>query len=102
MWLISCIFVFISAIEASDNPWRSLAIQDINFIHQQILANHPGPVDPANSKFITDLKKNFQQALELADDADSPEHYFFSLRKFIAGFRDGHVGLNLKLDLKKV
>lgn len=79
--------------QAAD-PWAALATRDLDAIHDLLLANHPGPVDPQNPVFKDWLEKGLREAKGRAANAVSLEDYQRALRSYANGFRDGHIGVN--------
>jgi hypothetical protein len=78
---------------ASTSPWSTLAEQDLRAAHQAILENHPGPVDGLNPAFRDWLEGGFTQTLGEAHQVRSFGGYMAVLRRYVAGFRDGHLSV---------
>ena len=78
--------------EAAD-PWATFATRDLDAIHDLLLANHPGPVDPQNPAFKDWLEKGLREAKARAANAASLEDYQRAVRFYTNGFRDGHIGV---------
>lgn len=84
------------------SPWSALAEEDLRVIHQTMLRHHPGPVDPLNPEFRNWLEGGYQKALRRARAARTFGGYWYALRYYIAGFRDGHVNLFPALSVDSV
>src|SRR5689334_1244891 len=84
---------------AADNPWASLLRLDVEAMHRELLASHPGAVDTLNRDFSRWLEAGYRQALERIKTCTSYEGYRFALEAYAAGFRDGH--LDLVTDLRR-
>lgn len=89
---IAAVALCVSA-QAAD-PWATLATRDLDAIHDLLLANHPGPVDPQNPTFKDWLRKGLREAKQRAASVASLEDYQRALRFYTNGFRDGHIGVN--------
>jgi hypothetical protein len=61
-------------------------------LHDDIAANHPGPVDPRDPGFAGRNDAQLALALRRASDARNYGDYFFALRQYVAAFDDGHMG----------
>ncbi len=78
-----------SAEPSSQDAYRA----DLAAIRDTILTHHPGPVNEANPAFAEWLEEGYQRALARADEINDPLSHFYGLSAFVAGFRDGHLGL---------
>jgi hypothetical protein len=78
---------------ADSSPWAQLAEQDVRAMHRIILESHPGPVDRENPGFSKWLEGGYREALARARRARSHGAYVATLRRYAAGFRDGHLQL---------
>ena len=58
------------------NQWAKLALQDLAAIESELQENHPGAVDPENSKFAQWMKQGYVEASKLAKKANSFEGYY--------------------------
>lgn len=74
-----------------DSPWKSLALEDLEAIKELINENHPGIVDDENLYFKTWLKRGYQEAKKSASKASSFDEYYYLTKRFINGFKDGHL-----------
>lgn len=89
-------FIALSAPLAAQLPaerdWGAALRQDAQALHDEIAANHPGPVNRKDPKFA--LRNDAQLALALRRSADARTYgdYFFALREYVASFNDGHIG----------
>jgi hypothetical protein len=81
---------------ASPSPWSTLAREDLEAIHRAVLENHPGPVDSQNPGFHVWLESGYRQSLEHARRARSFQGYTATLRRYVAGFRDGHLSIGFR------
>jgi hypothetical protein len=79
------------------NPWAQLAAADVEATRRNILDDHPGPVDPANPSFRIWLEGGYREALAGARRVRDFGGYAAVLRRYVAGFRDGHLGLSFGL-----
>jgi hypothetical protein len=79
------------------SPWSALATADVEAAHRIILDDHPGPVDAENPGFSDWLEGGYRTALAAARGVDSFGGYVGVLRRYVAGFRDGHLGLSFRV-----
>ena len=79
--------------------WSQIAVADLNEIHELILENHPGPVDPLNPSYSVWLEKGLKQSLDFAKGANTRADYHRAIRLYLNGFRDGHMGFSLNGDI---
>lgn len=79
------------------SPWARLTEVDLVAIRDLLLADHPGPHDPANPAFSRWMQEGFPPALERARAAGSFDAYAASLAMFVAGFHDGHLGITFEV-----
>lgn len=70
--------------------WSASAEADLRAAHAAMLANHPGPVDPANPGFMDVAEKALRSSLELAARAETDAGYDAVLASYQAAFRDDH------------
>ncbi len=71
--------------------WQARAQGDVTFLHDTIATHHPGPVDPENPAFRTQMDEAYARAMDLADDARSPADHHAALRAYVDSFNDGHL-----------
>jgi hypothetical protein len=76
----------------AERDWSVALRQDAQALHDDIAANHPGPVNRADPKFGKRNDAQLAIALERARTARSYADYFFALREYVASFDDGHMG----------
>jgi hypothetical protein len=76
----------------AERDWGAALRQDAQALHDDIAANHPGPVNPADPGFARRNDAQLALALSRARDAHSYADYFFALRQYVASFNDGHMG----------
>ncbi|MNF54854.1 Peptidase family S41 [compost metagenome] len=77
-------------IPASSN-WSRVAVNNITRAHEVIREAHPGVLDPTDQGFQQWFAQGFDQALELARQADSEGRALAALRFYTTGYRDGHL-----------
>lgn len=87
---------------ASKSPWAVMAEQDLQAIHRAVLESHPGPVDARNPGFSRWLEQGYRESLTHARAARSFGGYAAALRRYAAGFRDGHLSVSLSLEPAQV
>jgi hypothetical protein len=71
--------------------WGKAAVQDVEHMHQTLVADHPGPVDPDDPEFKERLESSYQFALERARKADDFGGYLYAIRSFTVPFHDEHL-----------
>jgi peptidase S41-like protein len=84
------------------SPWSLLAQNDIQAIHDQIVANHPGPVDTQNPAFREWLEGGFKTAMAKAAEVKTFGGYVAAVRYYGAGFRDGHLNSSVTVTQSQV
>ncbi|MGD8497210.1 MAG: S41 family peptidase [Gemmatimonadales bacterium] len=84
-----------SAQEAAPNPWAVLTRGDLAAIHQTLLENHPGPVDPLNPGYRRWFDDGYRRALAMADSVENLDGLRAVLSFYTSGFDDGHLGWGL-------
>ena len=67
--------------------------QDAQALHGEVVANHPGSVNPSDPGFVKRNDAQLKRALKRAHTARTYEDYFYALREYTAAFNDGHFGL---------
>ena len=80
-----------SAQSSAERSWGATLREDAHALHEDIAANHPGPVNPEDPGFARLNDAQLATALERAHDARSYADYFFALREYVAAFDDGHM-----------
>ena len=86
-----------AAIDESTD-WSTTFQGDMQAARRVILESHPGPVDALNPKFGDWLDSGFEQQMALAESIDTADEYVYGMRKYIGGFRDGHLGIRFNVD----
>lgn len=80
---------------AASNPWVALTRGDLDAIHETILDNHPGPVDPLNPGYRRWLEDGYRRALAMADSVENLDGLRAVLSFYTSGFEDGHMAWGL-------
>ena len=75
--------------------WAGTLRTDARAFHDDVAANHPGPVNAADPGFARRNDAQLALALDRARTATSFADYFFALRLYAASFDDGHVGFGV-------
>jgi hypothetical protein len=79
---------------APRSPWAGVAHADLDRVHEALVRDHPGAVDAENPGFARWLQEGFAEAKRSADAARSLDDAQAALRRFLAGFGDGHLGVD--------
>jgi hypothetical protein len=87
-----------SAANEESTDWSTTFQDDIQAARRTILESHPGPVDALNPGFGDWLNSGFEQQMALAESIDTADKYVYAMRKFVGGFRDGHLGIRFDID----
>ena len=87
-----------SAANEESTDWSTTFQDDIQAARRIIFESHPGPVDTLNPGFGDWLDSGFEQQMALAESIDTADEYVFAMRKFVGGFRDGHLGIRFDVD----
>lgn len=87
-----------SATEEESTDWATTFRDDLEASRRIILENHPGPVDAVNPGFRDWLQTGFELQMALADSVDTADEYVYAMRKYVGGFRDGHLGIRFDVD----
>ena len=94
------IFAIFAAAHAQDtaHPWSDIARADLKAIHQLLLDNHPGPVDPKNPGYRIWFEKGYRESLDRA--AARTISMITSARSLPIsnGFRDEHTNIAATID----
>jgi hypothetical protein len=85
---------FVLADEAHKKDWKNLTINDLSVMRQLIVASHPGAIDSHNESFTDWVERGYLEASQLSRRVNSSEDSQAVLNYYIAGFKDGHVGLS--------
>lgn len=75
----------------AQRDWGAALRQDAQALHDDIAANHPGPVNRLDPGFARRNDAALALALDRARAARSYADYFFALREYVSGFDDGHM-----------
>jgi len=73
--------------------WQAMTIADVDRIHELILENHPGSVDPSNAAFRQQLETVYKRASQLALETNNSAGHFYTMRAMTVPFRDLHLGI---------
>lgn len=82
----------VAAQPPAERDWGAALRGDAQALHDDIAANHPGPVNPQDPGFAKRNDAQLALALSRARDARNYADYFFALRQYVASFDDGHMG----------
>ncbi|MEE2526373.1 S41 family peptidase [Hyphobacterium sp. HN65] len=86
--LVAAVVIF-SWLQFGD--WQTRAVQDVQFVHDTILAHHPGPVDPENPEFLAQMDEALARAMPLAEAARTAFDHRAALDAYTDTFADGHL-----------
>ncbi|MFC5698725.1 S41 family peptidase [Pseudomonas sp. GCM10022186] len=75
----------------ANSSWSQVAVRNITRAHEIIREAHPGVLDPTDQGFQQWFVKGYDEALELARQADSESKALAALRFYVTGYRDGHL-----------
>lgn len=75
--------------------WSATLRRDAQALHDDLVANHPGSVNPQDPGFARRNEAQLRLALRRAAAAHSFAEYFFALRAYVAAFDDGHLGFGV-------
>ncbi|WP_375394672.1 hypothetical protein [uncultured Sphingomonas sp.] len=76
----------------AERDWSATLRQDAQALHDEVVANHPGPVNTSDPGFAERNDAQLKRALKRARTARTYEDYFYALREYTASFNDGHFG----------
>jgi hypothetical protein len=82
----------------AERDWSAALREDAQALHQDIAANHPGPVNRLDPSFAKRNDAQLALALRRARNARSYADYFFALRIYVSSFDDGHMGFGARGD----
>ena len=85
-------FVLAEKLHAQD--WKDLTVNDLLVMRKLIVASHPGALDSNNESFADWVERGYLEASQLSKRVNSRKDSQAVLNFYIAGFKDGHVGLN--------
>ncbi len=82
---------------AADAPrdWAATLRADAQAYHDQIAANHPGPVNRLDPEFTERNDAGLALALRRASSTRGYPGYLWAMRGYVASFNDGHVALDV-------
>ena len=86
------------ALSAADTPpadWAALTRQDVQAFHDQVAANHPGPLNRLDPGFTKRHEASFALAHRRAGQVRSYGGYIAVMRGYVASFNDGHLALDV-------
>ncbi len=75
----------------AERDWSAALRGDAQALHDEINANHPGPLNSEDPGFTDRNDAQLVRALERAQSARTYADYFFALRQYVASFDDGHM-----------
>lgn len=91
-------FIFLTGCEEEQVYVQKVAREDLDFMRQEITANHPGMVNVDDPQFKEGLERAYKHALAAIDTLKNRDDYARILRSFVDSFNDNHVRLFLKSD----
>ncbi|HEY4293702.1 hypothetical protein [Luteibacter sp.] len=71
--------------------WSTALRKDAQAMHDDLAANHPGPVDPLNPAFAKANDRGLATALDRAKRTHDFAGYFYAMRAYAGSFDDGHL-----------
>ena len=74
-----------------ERDWGTTLRDDAQALHDDIAANHPGPLNRLDPGFSRHNDAELATALRRARTARRYADYFFALREYVASFDDGHM-----------
>lgn len=86
------------ALTAADTPppdWAAVTRQDVQAFHDQVAANHPGPLNRLDPRFTKRSDASFALARRRAEQVRSYGGYIGVMRGYVASFNDGHLALDV-------
>jgi len=99
-YLILSALYFIDAKAEDNNIWVDIAKQDLVYIYETVKYNHPGYVDQENNYFKIWLEQGYEKGLKSAQEVASLSDVMNLLKTYVAGFADGHFGLDFNYAIK--
>jgi hypothetical protein len=98
LMLVIPITTSLAAEDTEPRDWPTTFRDDLEAARRIILESHPGPVDALNPGFGEWLETGFEQQMGLVESIDDADAYVYAMMKFVAGFRDGHLGIHFDVD----
>ncbi|RKS16360.1 peptidase S41-like protein [Pseudomonas sp. WPR_5_2] len=80
--------------QAGTKDWKQSTINDLLVMRQLVVTAHPGVLDSNNQAFTDWVEQGFVEASELSKRVNSRKDSQAVLDFYIAGFKDGHLGLS--------
>jgi len=84
-----------SAQSPAVRDWGKTLREDATAIHDAIVVNHPGMLNPDDPQFARVNEAQYALALTRAETADSFADYFYAMQHYVAAFDDGHLGFGV-------
>lgn len=81
----------ISQAAGAVHDWATVLRMDAQALHDEIAANHPGPVNPADRGFEARNDAQLALALKRAKSATTFADYFYAMQEYASSFNDGHM-----------
>jgi Peptidase family S41 len=75
--------------------WSAILRMDAQAMHDDIAANHPGPVDSQNPGFAQVNEKGLTLALKRATTTHDYADYWYAMSAYAASFDDGHLRFSI-------
>jgi hypothetical protein len=75
-----------------ETDWASILQADAQFMHDDIAANHPGPVNALDPDFGKRNDEGLALVLDRARRVTNFAGYYYALKAYAASFDDGHLG----------
>lgn len=80
-----------SQADDGQRDWSAALRTDATAMHDEIAANHPGPVNPADPRFNARNDAQLARAMRRAGGARDFAAYFYAMQQYAASFDDGHL-----------
>lgn len=84
------------------SPWVDLAKADLDFVYQTVRTDHPGMLDQDNPYFRAWAEQGYAQAVAELPNVRSLHDAQVLLRRYFAGFADGHMWLTYRYEKSAV
>lgn len=76
-----------------ESSWQKTTRQDLEFMREQILENHPGPINQEDPDFTKNLEASYDKALSSVAGVKKQADYWRTIQMFAASFNDGHLSV---------
>ncbi|MGN7160485.1 S41 family peptidase [Sphingomonas sp. SAFR-052] len=86
----------LSAAEEPSRNWANIAQRDAQAFHDEIAANHPGPLNRLDPDFSKRNDASLALALQRAKQVRTYGGYIGVMRGYVASFNDGHVSIDIR------